>query len=204
MHTQYIRYCGTYTKETEVTKMWERYEKTKFSKFFEKIPNSLINFLSIMSAVGALGAPIIGYFKIKRNILAGKIDDQYNVLLMVLLISVCCVCLIIILKMIKYKQLLQGARKRFSEGFYNLTHEFRNTYFEILKNYKSKELNVELLTKELQNFLETALNNLCTIYSELTKQEVCGCIKYIDGATENIDVRDATMRVADKYIEQNI
>lgn len=170
------------------------YRESKFNNFFDKIPNSIINFLSIISATCSLASPIIGYLKIKRNIAAGKVDDVYNLLLLVLCITFLCACLVFALRVVKYKQLLQGSRKVASESYYYLLHDFRNSYFEILNHYKNQVLTPALLTKDIQSFLESALDNLCKIFSEFTRQEVSACIKYIDGVTEKINLMDATVR----------
>lgn len=174
--------------------MWDKYKGSKFDIFFDGIPNSIINFISIVSTIGALASPIIGYFKIKRNILAGKVDNVFNLLLMFICVTLLCLCLLALFRIVKYKQLLQGSRMIASKCYYNLMHDFRNSYFDILNQYKSNELTPALLTKDLQAFLQSALDNLCEIFSEFTRQEVSACIKYIDGATETIDLENATVK----------
>lgn len=170
------------------------YRGSKFDDFFDKIPNSIINFLSIISVLGSFASPVIGYLKIKRNIRAGKVDGTYDLLLLVICATFIFLCLLLIFRIVKYKQLVQGARKITSENYYNFLHDFRNTYFDILNHYKMNELNVPLLTTDLQNFLKNALDYLCEIFNEFTRQKVSACIKYIDGATEKIDLENATVR----------
>lgn len=168
--------------------------KSVFGETFKRIPNSIINFISILAGLAGFFTPIIGFFKIKRNIAAGKIDDTYNIVLFIVCIVMALFCIILLLKVIKYKQLLQQSRNVSSLRYYCLIHDFRNTYYDMLSYYKKDNLTIGLLTKMVQDFLEKSLDYICEIYSEFTHQEVSACIKYIDGIDNEIDIDTAAVK----------
>lgn len=165
----------------------------KFNNFFEKIPNSLINFLGVASGIITILTPIVGFLAMFNTIKDNK--NGYAVYWIFAIILIVFVSMIILLMryVIKYKKLLLKTRKVTTNNYFKLTRNFRNSYFDILSLKKQKKLTVELLVREINSFLGKALNDICEIFSEFTNQEVSACIKYIDGFEDSIDRETATI-----------
>lgn len=169
-------------------KVWK-----KVSGFWEKIPIGFINFLTIISSLITVVTPIVGIIKLNE---LKKLYPEKNAILLIYVITVVILLamLVIMLRyMIKYRKMLMGTRKALTAGFFSLTRKFRNTYFDILSYRKKGKLTVELLTEKVENFLKESLDSICQIYKELTYQDVCACIKYIDSVGE-IDRETATIK----------
>lgn len=164
--------------------------KKIFVRFFDNVPSSVLNFLTIVSAIITIIMPIIGGIGLK-NLYP---DENGIFLIFVVTVVVLVVMQLIVLRyMIKYKKLLMGTRKVTTSKFFQFTRNFRNSIFTIL-NYKlTEKLTVELLTEKTEAFLQIALDEICDIYKEFTHQEVFACIKYID-QVGNIDRDTATIK----------
>ena len=91
-------------------------------------------------------------------------------------------------------------RSEFSEKYYQFLHDFRNAYFDLLKeykrgNYRSISDGVGKLTDDTTKILQTALDYLCEILQKITGEKICACIKLIEnsGSATDIDKEKATV-----------
>lgn len=167
------------------------------------IPYWVYDFLSLLSAIitiiSAVFAFIKGVVAINR-MEEGTYSVSWNPVLLCLCGTLfCCVCVLGI-KVKKYGSLKVKMRYAFSYEYYQFLHDFRNTYFDILKNHKvmetgNKENMIERLTEDTKNFLQDALDYLCNILEANSGEKISGCIKLIEntGNVTNIDKEKATV-----------
>lgn len=169
----------------------------------KNIPYWVYDLLSVLSAIITIVTAIVAIFKAIVSIKELE-DGTYvvsfnNLLLWFSIIILLCfsVCLV---KVLKYGKIVKNIRQVFSENYYLFLHDFRNTYFDILKQHKNKSGQSEqnrmiLLTKDTQTLLINALDYLCEILTKNTGYKVCACVKLIEntGNVTNIDKETATV-----------
>ncbi|EOS79240.1 hypothetical protein C817_02940 [Dorea sp. 5-2] len=154
--------------------------KEKIDEFVNKIPEAFINIISIISGMVTIITPIVGYFKIKRNIRAGKVDNISFQLIIVLLIIFVSVLILMFMRIRKYRKLMMISRSNISEGIYQFLHDFRNLYFGITKTHKDKQDSISTLTREVREYMRHSLDGLCAILNSFTRKKICACIKLIE------------------------
>ena len=167
------------------------------------MPYWVYDLLSLISAVVTIATAIFAIFKGVVSVI--KLDNgTYTISFNPILVWVCSIlfcCLIVFgIKVRKYGALKTRIRKKFSFNYYQFLHDFRNSYFDILNNHKtrkneSKEGRIKLLTQETQSFLEDALDYLCDVLEANTGEKICACVKLIEntGNATNIDKDKATV-----------
>lgn len=162
----------------------------KFWSYCEKIPIGFINFLTIISFIISIITPIMGAISVKK-----LYPDEAGVwtLYWITVVVLGAVIILMFRYMIKYRKLLTGAKKVTTSGYFSLSRNFRNSYFEIMSLQKQGKLTVELLTEKVEKFLQKALDDICQIYKEFTYQDVSACIKYIDNVGSD-DRETATIK----------
>lgn len=169
----------------------------------KNIPYWLYDFLSVVSAILTIATAIIAGFKAVvtvQELEDGKYIVSYNKLLLALVIVITMCFIVCLIKILKYLKLVRNMRKAFSDNYYLFLHDFRNVYFDILRQHKNssdqgKQIRIKALTKDTQTFLIDALDYLCEILTQNTGYKVCGCIKLIEntGNVTNIDKDRATV-----------
>ena len=164
--------------------------KEKVVKFWEGIPIGFINLITIISGVVTIVTPIIGLIGLKRIFPDKK---SFWIIYVVTIVVFIAMLFIMFRYMTKYRKLLVVVRGITTERFFSLTRNFRDTYFDILSYKKTEKLTVELLTEKIEKFLQSALDDICSIYKEFTYQNVSACIKYID-SIEDVDRETATIK----------
>ena len=87
--------------------------------------------------------------------------------------------------------------KMTSSGMHDLTHSFRDAFFDILHEYKLGGMTVSLLTKDVEDCIRTGLDALCTVMNAFTGEEVSACLKLIECAEDSgeIDLENAKVTV---------
>lgn len=79
-----------------------------------------------------------------------------------------------------------------SQKYYQLLHDYRNVINDLEYNYKKGLLTEEQLTVIVTKFLENALDYLVDTLSQLSGQDVSGCVKAIIGGNcDRISYEDA-------------
>lgn len=170
----------------------------EIEKRLNQIPEWFINLLSVLSSLIGILTPIIGFFKIKRNIQAGIISDISTQLLFIFTCVFVSLMILMLLRVRKYRKLLMLARKSMSEDIYKFLHDFRNLYFSLTKSHKNKEDSITILTNEVRKYMEDSLDYLCDTLNSFTRKKICGCIKIIETEkgklSNNIKLEEATIR----------
>lgn len=169
----------------------------------KNIPYWVYDSLSILSAFITILTAVIAILKAVVTI--NKLENgSYQIIcnpglicLCVVLISCVIVCMV---KVKKYGSILRNIREGFAFNYYNFLHDFRNTYFDMLRKHKNNvgqddNTRLEILTKDTQNFLEEALDYLCDIMEKNTGQKISACVKLIEntGSVTDIDKESATV-----------
>ena len=169
----------------------------------KNIPYWLYDFLSVISAILTIVTAIIAAFK--AVVTVRKMEDgtyvvSYDTLLLFLVIVITLCFIVCLIKVLKYLKLVRNMRKEFSDNYYLFLHDFRNVYFDILRQHKnsssqSKQIRIKALTKDTQTFLIDSLDFLCNILTQNTGCKVSACIKLIEntGDVTNIDKERATV-----------
>lgn len=169
----------------------------------EEKPYWLYDGLSLLSAVVTIVTAIIAV--VKAIIVITQLEDgTYTVSCNKVLIFLCiiffCLFLVCAIKMKKYGKILRVMRSDLSENYYLFLHDFRNAYFDILKeykngNYKKNSDGVGKLTDDTKEFLQTTIDYLCQILQKTTGEKICACIKLVEnsGVATGIDKENATV-----------
>lgn len=162
----------------------------KINEFCEKLPIGFINLISIISSVITIITPIVGIVSFLRFYPKNSAIFVIYIATVVILFAM---LLIMLRYLIKYRNLMIGVKKVSTNKFFDLTRNFRNSYFDILSYKKTKKLTIELLTEKVEKFLRESLDDICQIFKEFTYQDVSACIKYIDCVGE-VDRETATIK----------
>lgn len=169
------------------------------------IPYWVLDMVSLFSGVITIMSAVIGAFKI-NSIVSDLPDGRYQVninsILTYLVVALIFLLVIVFLQMRKYGQLLQKARKVTTKNYYNFLHDFRNQYFEMIKEHKinsgtNQKHKLEMLTQNTKEYMIKGLNYLCEIVSSAARDEISGCIKVIDnigGDGKSIDLQKAKIK----------
>lgn len=169
----------------------------------EEKPYWLYDGLSLLSAVVTIVTAIIA--GIKATIEVNKLDEgtyivSYNKILAFFCVVSFLLLIVCVVKIKKYGKIQRSLRSEFSENYYGFLHDFRNSYFDLLKeyklgNYRNISNGVGKLTDDTKEFLKTTLDYLCQILQKNTGEKVCACIKLIEnsGVATGIDKEKATV-----------
>lgn len=169
----------------------------------EEKPYWLYDGLSLLSAIVTIVTAVVAI--IKATIVVNRLEDgtyivSYNKVLAFICVIICLLLIVCVIKIKKYGKILRSLRTEFSENYYGFLHDFRNSYFDILKeykigNYKNISDGVGKLTDDTKEFLQIGLDYLCQILQKSTGEKVCACIKLIEnmGVATGIDKEKATV-----------
>lgn len=120
----------------------------RINKIFEKIPIGWINFMAIISFVGTMIIPLIGFVVIKIMHLDGT-----SLFWGIYIITLCVLIGMLINMfryMVKYRKILVAVKGATSENLFQMNRQFRNSYFDIIQTRKDGELTVECLTTKVE------------------------------------------------------
>lgn len=165
----------------------------KVQELTERVPLWVCNLLTIISSV-------IAILSLPVNIVAWLLtesNDTKSVPFVAAIIGLAAAVLILLTKLFKYRKLLRMRLQMTSKGMHDLTHNFRNTFFDILHQYKIKNLTIPLLSTEVIDCMKTGLDSLCNVMKAYTGEEVSACIKLIEGFdnAETIDLENTKVKV---------
>ena len=163
----------------------------------------MYDLLSVVSAIITIITAIVAIFNVTVKV--EELEDGLyqidcnNVLVCLCIVMLCCL-LVCLVKVKKYGSILRNIREGFAFNYYMFLHDFRNAYFEMLRNHKNnmgqnESERLETLTKDTKTFLEGALDYLCNILQSNTGKKISACIKLIEntGNVTNIDKDKATV-----------
>ena len=158
----------------------------------------MYDLLSVVSAIITIITAIVAIFNVTVKV--EELEDGLyqidcnNVLVCLCIVMLCCL-LVCLVKVKKYGSILRNIREGFAFNYYMFLHDFRNAYFEMLRNHKNnmgqnESERLETLTKDTKTFLEGALDYLCNILQSNTGKKISACIKLIEntGQTPAIGV----------------
>lgn len=174
-------------------------------RLVQKIPYWIIDIVSLISGLVTIITGIYGVISIKKlfeELPDGNYEININPWLVSIIIMLVFFLGVIFLRMRKYGNLLHVARKIVSKNYYGFLHDFRNQYFEMIKEYKTnhdtdKKHKIGVLTNNTKNYLVKSLDYICEIISASARTDVSACIKVIDNEGEDgtsIDINQAKVR----------
>lgn len=169
----------------------------KLRRIFENIPYWLINLLTILSGIITICTPIVGFITLLNREQSGQLVD-INWLLLACTIVFLLLIILLGLRLWKYRKLSKSRLRTVSFALHNLSHKFRDVFFDILHDYKLKQLNEISLTNYVDRFIKESLNELCKIMEDYTACEVSACVKLIecdDSSDKGIEVDTAKIVV---------
>ncbi len=172
--------------------------KNFFNKLFDKDkPYWIFDILSLISAVMTIITFIYWLGGLIFSILDGEYEFSFQNVSLTLNIIFFLMLIICVLQIKKYGKLIRSTKQAFSGNYYLFLHDFRNYYFDMLNERKSKggNLTVKDLTKETKQYLENTLEYLCDILEKATGEKICACVKLIEnhGTSTKIDKDKATV-----------
>ena len=144
--------------------------------FFERIPNWVINFITIISGLITVITFIISIF-----------SKNYKLINNFLVISLCFIIICLLMRIRKSNNLRFDSYKSVSFNYHKLTHHTRDLYFDVMRSHKKNTLtNVKNLNDLYAINCEQILDYLCDILSSYCKQDINACIKIITKHDDNI------------------
>lgn len=174
-------------------------------RLVQKIPYWIIDIISLISGLVTIITGIYGVVSIKK-LVKELPDGNYEVNINPWLVSIIIMLLfflgVIFFQMRKYGSLLHASRKIVSKNYYGFLHDFRNQYFEMIKEHKTnkdtnKKHKIGILTSNTKKYLVKSLDYVCEIISSSARADVSACIKVIDNEGEDgtpIDINHAKVR----------
>lgn len=169
----------------------------------KNMPYWLYDLLSLVSAIITIVTAVVAFTKaviVVNTLEDGKYVVDCNKMLSIICILLVFMSIVCIVKVLKYGKIVRNMREVFSANYYLFLHDFRNAYFDILKEHKinqsgDKKSRIIALTRDTQTFLTNTLDYLCEILTVNTGQKVSACIKLIEntGNVTNIDKENATV-----------
>lgn len=171
-------------------------------KMFERLldkdkPYWIFDILSLVSAIMTIITFVYWIIQLITSFLNDKNDFSLQSASTVVNIILALMLFICAIKIKKYGRLIRTTKQAFSENYYQFLHDFRNYYFDMLNDRKSKgdTLTVKDLTKETKQYIENALGYLCDILEKVTGEKICACVKLIEnhGINTKIDKEKATV-----------
>lgn len=159
-------------------------------KLWNKVPDWIQGIVSFCGSLITIAAVVAVPAQIIQGILKKIFPENINPqILFPWLICVFLSVIVLILRF-KIKQYKQSLRIRFdsdSNSYYNILHDFRNYYFDVLSYHKSGKLNKSFLTSITKTYLISMLDKLCDIFHAYTGSDFDACIKIIGKENENVD-----------------
>lgn len=158
------------------------------NKFLEKVPLGLVNLVTIISGVLTIFTAIItiiDYFRTEQ--ITPK--SEYLIALIFLF------CLVLLIRMRKYRTLANARMKKTSVNYHSMLHSVKNLYFELLKTYKNKVLDTSSLNTICVLHLSNILDNLCDTFSTFTGKTVSASIKLVSYSDTNINEEITTENI---------
>ena len=158
-----------------------------FKEYWDKIPKWLQECIDFLSSL----ASVIGVVYVAAKAILKILTSIFQRLNLSLPWIMCGILLVIVMLMrFKLKQYKTNSWVRLdsiSKGYYKFLHDYRNFYFEILLNYKMKNLNQKYLTELTCNFLRNMLDEMCAIYAAYSGSKMNACIKLIGKENEDVN-----------------
>ncbi len=140
-------------------------------KYIWNIPINVVNLISVISGIVTVITPIVSVVLSVRNKLRPNI------------LWVCCVivlagfCVLLLLRMRKYRMLANSRMEKTSFNFHKALHETRNLFFDAMHNQKLDNLTETLLNITYKEKLSGILDNLCETLVSFTDRPISACIK---------------------------
>lgn len=161
--------------------------------------------ISLISGIITIVSAIAGLYNISnivREMPNGTYEIVCNSWLVVMDIAFIFLLILVFIRMRKYGRLLHDTRNILTKNYYFFLHDFRNQYYDIIKEHKennddTEKHKVEILTKMTKDYLTKSLDYLCEIISSSSREEVSACIKVIDNVGGNgnaINIDEALIR----------
>lgn len=88
----------------------------------------------------------------------------------------------------------------FSNSFYLATQKFQETKYKIELRYDQYELSDKQLFAMINSYCEFIIDSLCTQLKHITGQEICGCIKLVDGFSDSQTPRAITIETVSDFV----
>lgn len=168
------------------------------------VPYAVYDGLSIISSVISIITAIVAVVKAVVDVknVDGVYEINLNRLFVWIIILIMSFAIVVTVKLSKYAKIVRKLKKDISFNYYNVAHDLRNSYFDILQRHKkavkdSTTSRIQGLTQDTRIFLENSLNYLCEILSSMSGQEIHGCVKLIEnaqGKSSGLNIKTATVR----------
>ena len=134
-----------------------------------KIPLWIINLITILSGILTVVSFVFGFFSIKK----------FNIYVRCIFLILTLFLILLFFQLKKYQKLDIMRLKAVSFNYHKLLHSSRDLYFNVLKQHKNNNQNIQDLGMYYKNQLSKILNYLCDIMETYCGQEIFSCIKMI-------------------------
>lgn len=171
-------------------------------KLFDRIPNAILNFITIVSGIISIGAflyDFVGMFLPLEEIELVKIIEyvaDYFVVVYAFTI------VLLVYKCTIYYSEADIRLKRFPTEFHRLTHVYRDLDQVVRTGLENHTLNDALVFTRVQAFCADALDSLCYLLTHICNEEVYGCVKLVD-APEDCTPRTIIDQTVTDFVRSN-
>lgn len=157
-------------------------------RLLDRIPSTIINFISLLSGLLALVGYIVSCIRFfYPEFISTLLRDilEYKFVSMAFSIIQLSALILLSYKCVTYFREADERLHSFPEEYHQLTHNYRNLEKEIRAGLSNKTMDAKELSFKIQGFCNSALDSLCKLLGIITKEEVHGCIKLVD--VDNFD-----------------
>lgn len=152
----------------------------------KSIPDSALNAIGLLSGIITISSLIPILFKMIGMITKGTFSIAVFSNIHIAFILLLLFCIWLLYKTFKYRKIQAETRELFSQSYYDLLRNYRNTMGEIEVAQKKSEDSLRLM----KDFIRLTLNVLCDVFYTLSRQKVSSCIKIIEPG-EDLDYINA-------------
>lgn len=164
----------------------------KVSNFIKDPPLWVLNGISFISGIVTIVTAGFGIISI--------INKTFTIKTWYICFSILLLFLVILLltRMRKYNKLLSDRMRVTAYCYHKFIKELRDVYFDVMNTHKNPNLKFDIksLSAIYKDKLTFMLDDLCSIMSAYTSQEVSACIKVItfSGKKENVNISTTKMQ----------
>ena len=179
----------------------------KFFGLADRIPESALTLLSFVTGIVTVlgwGLKAVAFFLDTKNTqetVANIVTFVNSPTFLVALVCIGVFCfVIVVIKGVGYYRTSRARLFLFSSSFYSATQKLQETTYKIKLRYDQYELSDKQLFAMINSYCDFIINSLCMQLKHITGQEICGCIKLVDGFSDTQTPRAITTETVSDFV----
>lgn len=181
-----------------------------FFSLAEKIPEralTLLSFITGLATVFGWALKVLAFFIDGKNVqekTAALIAFINTPAFLIVLVFIGMVFIyFVISKGVNYYRISKSRLFLFSNSFYLATNKFQETKYKIRLRFSQYELSDDQLFMVVHSYCEFIIDSLCAQLKHITGQEICGCIKLVDGFADTQTPRAITLETVSDFVRSS-